>query len=180
MHVSLRGVGTVVRCASERGLTLGKYVPATRASRAGIRLVAASLLVGLASGCSPAEDVDGLEATFAQHYLDPLDAAGITASVTRTCRFDDPVDAPWHLSVQVAIDAPQERVAKVLTDADVVVVGHREPMIVQQIPGEPGVGWDGILAASGSRSTLSLEHSNATHSGWSDALGWGEVCADRP
>ena len=146
--------------------------------RGRMRLVAVSLVVGLTAGCGSGSDVHDLEAVLAEKYLDPLGDAGITVSVVRTCRFADAVDTPWHLSVELRVDAPEDRVADVLTDAGVVVVRGREPMIVQQIRNEPEEGWDGILATSGDRSTLRLEHPYATHSGWTDALGWGEVCPD--
>ena len=131
-------------------------------------------------GMQLSSNVHDLEATLAEHYLNPLSEAGITASVVRTCRFADPVDAPWHLWIELQVDAPEDRVADVLTGEGVVVVRDREPMIVQQVFNEPGKGWDGILATSGNRSRLSLERSYATHSGWTDALGWGEVCPDSP
>jgi hypothetical protein len=136
--------------------------------------------IALVAGCGSGSDVHELEATFDAAYLAPLASAGMTTTVLRTCRFADPVDAPWHLLIDVRIDATEDRVADVLTRHDVVVVQGREPMIVQQIFNEPGKGWDGILEKSGDQSMLRLERSYATHSGRKDALGWAEVCADTP
>ncbi|GIM94203.1 hypothetical protein [Paractinoplanes toevensis] len=139
-----------------------------------------ALVTGCSSGNGVHADVRDLEETLVATYLDPLEAAGIGTSVLRTCRFADPVDAPWHLLIEVRVDAPEDRVADVLTHEGVVVVRGREPMIVQQIFNQPNRGWDGILAKDGEKSKLGLERSYVDHAGWTDAVGWGEVCADTP
>jgi hypothetical protein len=143
--------------------------------RAGIGLTALAA-VALLAGCEQSADVGDLEATLAEHYLDPVTAAGMTPSVLSTCRFADPVDDPWHLRIEIRIDGPADRVADALVSKGVVVVRGREPMIVQQIRNEPGTGWDGILATAGGGSRLALERGDVTHAGWSDALGWAEEC----
>ncbi|GIF18225.1 hypothetical protein BJ973_008812 [Actinoplanes tereljensis] len=152
--------------------------------RVGVRFAVLPLVIALVTGCSSGKglhaDVRDLEETLVATYLEPLNTAGIETSVVRTCRFADAVDAAWHLLIEVRVDAPEDRVADVLTHEKVVVVRGREPMIVQQIFNEPNQGWDGILEKDGDGSTLSLERSYVDHAGWKDAIGWGEVCADSP
>lgn len=145
------------------------------------QLVALSLTVGAVTGCSGvSDDVRDLETTLVDTYLKPLAKAGISTSVESTCRLADPIDSPWHLAIKIKIGAPEKRVADILAGEGVVVVRDREPMIVQQIFNQPDDGWDGILKADGDGSALSLERSYVTHSGFSDAVGWGEVCPGSP
>ena len=149
--------------------------------RRGWQLVALSLAVGAVTGCGGvSDDVRDLETTLVDTYLKPLAKAGVSTSVETTCRFADPIDSPWHLNIKIKIDAPEKRVADILHGQGVVVVRDREPMIVQQIFNQPDDGWDGILQADGDGSLLWLERNNVTHSGFSDALGWGEVCPGSP
>jgi hypothetical protein len=149
-----------------------------------VRFVVVPLVVALMTGCGSGNDVHAdvrdMEETLVATYLEPLNAAGIATSVVRTCRFADSVEAAWHLSIEVRVDAAEDRVADVLTHEGVVVVRGREPMIVQQIFNEPGKGWDGILEKNGDHTRLGLERSYVDHAGWKDAIGWGEVCPDSP
>ena len=149
--------------------------------RRGWLLVALSLLVGAVAGCGGvSDDVRDLETALVDTYLTPLSEADLSTSVESTCRLADPIDSRWHLSIKIRIGAPENRVADILDGEGVVVVRGREPMIVQQIRNQPNDGWDGILQADGDGSLLWLERSNVTHSGFSDAVGWGEVCPGSP
>jgi hypothetical protein len=147
-------------------------------ARTWIRLGGAFLAVLLAAGCGGSRDVNDVEKMLVEHYLDPLDSAGITTSVESACRYAGPVAAPWHLSIELRLDAPQQRVADFLKSEGIVVVADRQPMIVQQIPDNPTEGWNGTLAASGDKSILALVYNEATRSDWSGAVGWAEVCPD--
>jgi hypothetical protein len=142
-----------------------------------IRFAAALSVVGLAAGCGASRDVDDVETALVEHYIDPLAAAGITAKVEDTCRYaEHSAEEPWHLEVELRLDAPPQQVADVLESEGMVVSRDREPMLVQQIPGNPRDGWNGVLATSGDDSTLGLVYNNATHSAWSGAVGWAEAC----
>jgi hypothetical protein len=159
--------------------------------RVWVRVVAAALAVSLVGGCGAEPSVGDLEEMLAGTYLAPLTEAGLTTSVTRACRILNPGDAedtaatttggrPWHLAVDIDIDAPAARVADLLEAEDVVLRRDHDPMIVQQEFNKPGHGWDGILTATGDRSTLSLEHGNLAHDKLAGSLGWADVCTDRP
>ncbi|UQU62429.1 hypothetical protein COUCH_25765 [Couchioplanes caeruleus] len=149
--------------------------------RRGWQVVAVSLAAGAATACGGVGDgVRDVETTLVDTYLTPLTRAGFHPSVESTCRFADPVDTPWHLDVKIKVAASEKQVADILAEEGVVVVSDREPMIVQQIRDEPGDGWDGVLQADGDSSALLLERSDVTHSGFSDAVGWGEVCPGSP
>lgn len=143
-----------------------------------IRVAAALLAGGLVAGCGAGRDVDDVEAALVDHYIDPLAAAGITATVEDTCRYAFQSAAePWHLDVKLRLDAPARQVADVLESEGMVVSReNQESMHVQQIPGNPRDGWNGVLAMSGDGSILGLTYNNATPSAWSGAVGWAEVC----
>jgi NAD(P)-dependent dehydrogenase (short-subunit alcohol dehydrogenase family) len=47
-------------------------------------------------------------------------------------------------------------------------------------PGWPDDGWNGTLAAPLATSPPHPVFTNATHAGWSGAIGWAEVCPDSP
>lgn len=141
-----------------------------------IRLGAVLLAAGLVAGCGADREVREVEETLVEAYLDPLAAAGITVAVTDTCKYAGGTEEPWHLSVELRLAAPEERVADVLEREGMVVVRDREPMVVQQVPGVPREGWNGVLAGAADGSVLSLVFNNATHSDRQGAVGWSEVC----
>jgi hypothetical protein len=141
-----------------------------------IRLAGVLLVAGLATGCGSGHSVEDGESALAKGYLESLDAAGIRVTVMKACRYQGPVDAPWHLSVELRLDAEPGRVAEVLVDEGVVVVRDRDPMIVQQVHNEPASGWNGALEASAGGSVLNLTYNNAKPSGRYGALGWAEEC----
>lgn len=145
-------------------------------ARCWIRLGAVLLAAGLITGCGADRDVRAVEETLVEAYLDPLAAAGITAAVADTCKYAGGTEEPWHLSVELRLAAPEERVADVLESEGMVVRRDREPMIVQQVPGSPRDGWNGVLAAAADGSTLRLVFNNAAHAGWDGTVGWSEVC----
>ncbi|GAA1408318.1 hypothetical protein [Catellatospora coxensis] len=141
-----------------------------------IRLGTVLLAAGLVAGCGADRDVRAVEETLVEAYLDPLAAAGITAAVTDTCKYAGGTEEPWHLSVELRLAAPEAQVAEVLESEGMVVRRDREPMIVQQVPGGPRDGWNGVLAATADGSTLSLVFNNATHADRHGTVGWSEVC----
>lgn len=143
-----------------------------------IRLGTALLAACLAAGCGASRDVADVEAMLAERYLEPLDAAGIHATVESACRYRGQIDAPWHLSTSLRLDAAQARVAEVLAGEGIIVVKDRDPMIVQQIRNDPTHGWNGALSAADGGSTLGLVFNNATRSERFGALGWAEVCPE--
>jgi hypothetical protein len=130
-------------------------------------------------GCEASKDVEDVEDALVEQFLDPLATDGITLSVESACRYAGPVDAPWHLSMELRIDARRERVVDALKGEGMIVRSDREPMLLQQIPGKPDEGWNGSLVASGDDSILYLLYNNATHD-WPDALGWADVCPGSP
>ncbi|MEU8075381.1 hypothetical protein AB0B31_08010 [Catellatospora citrea] len=141
-----------------------------------IRLGAVLLAVGLIAGCGADRDVSEVEQKLVEGYLDPLAAAGITTAVTDTCKYEGGTKEPWHLSVELRLAAPEGQVADVLESEGMVVRRNREPMVVQQVPGAPREGWNGVLASAADGSVLSLVFNNATHADWHGAVGWSEVC----
>jgi hypothetical protein len=142
-----------------------------------IRFAAALSVIWLAAGCGASRAVDDVETTLVEHYIDPLAAAGITANVEDSCRYaSHSAEELWHLDVKLRLDAPPRQVADVLESEGMLVSRDQEPMHVQQIPGNPRDGWNGVLATSGDGSTLGLVYNNVTHSSWSGAVGWAEVC----
>ncbi len=76
--------------------------------------------------------VGDAEEVLADHYLDPLKAAGIPAIVEDTCRYNGPVDVSWHLMVTLRLTAAQDKVADLLEREGMWVVRDRPSMIVQQ------------------------------------------------
>ena len=142
----------------------------------GTRLGSVLLATGLLAGCDTGTDVHNVEVLLAEHYLDPLTEAGLNPVVNSACRYEGPVDAPWHLSISLHLDADADRVAGVLLDEGMVVKRDRDPMIVQQVPDDPGAGWNGGLRAAGAGSVLTLVFNNATSSGWAGSVGWAQEC----
>jgi hypothetical protein len=142
------------------------------------RLGIVLLAVGLAAGCGgDRRDVGEAEELLAEGYLEPLDEAGLPASVADACRYDGPVTDPlWHLSVTLRLAGPPERVADVLERAEMVVLRDRTPMIVQQVRDAPRDGWNGVLSASDGGSELGLVYNNAARADWDGTVGWAEVC----
>ncbi len=141
-----------------------------------VRITGALLVLSLVAGCGASHDIGDVEERLARHYLEPLAAAGIDAAVLETCRYRGSVDEPWHLSIELRLDATQGRAADVLQGEGMVVLRDRDPMIVQQIPDNPSDGWNGVLAGKGDGSLLTLVYNNVRHSGWSGAVGWAESC----
>jgi hypothetical protein len=141
-------------------------------SLSGVALLAVAVL----SGCAADHSVAGVEDVLIDNYLEPLADAGIAVTVQNACRYAGDLTAPWHLSVALRLDAPEDRVARFLEEEGMVVRNDREPMIVQQIPGDPTDGWNGSLAAAGERSVLTLVFNNAERSGWSGTVGWSDSC----
>lgn len=142
-----------------------------------IRLGGVLLIASLAAGCGSGRSVGDSESTLIDGYLEPLREAGIQVTVEKACRYPGPVDIPWHLGVEVHLDAAPDRVADVLVDEDVWVVRDRDPMIVQQYH-EDTHGWNGVLEASGEGSKLALTFNNAKPSDRFEGLGWHDDCRD--
>lgn len=141
-------------------------------------MIAAALGAGLlATGCS-GSPVDTADSALADHFLDPLRRAGVDYAVEDTCHLQrDSETEPWHLEVRVRIDGDPDRVAPLLEAEDVVLVGDRAPMTIQQEPGDPADGWNGVLEAGGDgASTLGLTYNNVVLEGAGEAGGWAEVC----
>jgi hypothetical protein len=106
-----------------------------------------------------------------------LVAAGMAVEAEDTCRYPaQSATQPWHLNVRLTVEAPPARVAVVLEAEGIVVRGDREPMVVQQFPGNPRDGWNGALDWEGDHSVLGLTYNNATPSRSAAAIGWAEVC----
>lgn len=146
-----------------------------RRSLGGAVLVAGALL---ASGCSSATTIAAVDAALAERYLEPLRSADIGFTVDNTCHLDLPSlpDEPWHLEVQIKVNADTERVADVLEAEDVVLVRDRDPMVVQQERGKPQLGWNGVLESADDGSLLGLTHNNVTSGSFAEAGAWAEVC----
>lgn len=145
-----------------------------------IRHGTALLAILLVARCGTSSDVTDVEDMLVERFLDPLAAGGITASIEGACRYPGSVDAPWHLKVELHLDASPRNGADVLVGEGMIVRPDREPMIVQQVPDGPNEGWNGGLTASDSGSVLGLTYNNATRSGWSGAVGWAEECSMAP
>lgn len=98
--------------------------------------------------------------------------------VENTCHLErDSDDEPWHLEIQVGIDAEADEVAQILQAEGVAVARDREPMLVQQEPDDPAGGWNGALGPSrDGGSFLGLTYNNVALDGLPDAGGWAEVC----
>ena len=131
----------------------------------------------LTAGCS-ASEVDAVDSALDGHFLEPLQRADITFVVVNTCHLRRDSDAePWHLEVRVRIDDDRERVAQLLEAEDVVLDRDRSPMTIQQEPGNPAGGWNGVLETSdGGASSLGLTYNNVDLDGVAAAGGWAEVC----
>lgn len=128
----------------------------------GRRRSAAALPAVAAAGCAGAGGgVDDAEEQLGEHFLDPLTDAGITQHVQSTCRFGTPVDEVRHLQTDVRVQAPQQQVADVLSDAGVVVEPDSALRHAWQEGTQPGgrgsgppfsgsgrYGWHGAISAT--------------------------------
>src|SRR5688500_18559032 len=108
------------------------------------RLAGVVLVAWLVAGCGASSDVDDVEAMLVERYLEPLAAAGIQATIESSCRYDTPIDGPWHLSAELRLDAEPSRVSKALKNEGVVVVGEPDALLVQQMRNDMD-GWNGSL-----------------------------------
>lgn len=135
-------------------------------------------LVGvlLTAGCS-ASTMD-FDSALDGHFLEPLQQADIAFAVENTCHLQRDTDSePWHLEVRVRIDADRDRVAPLFEAQDVILDRDRNPMTIQQQPGDPAGGWNGVLEASDDgASSLGLTYNNVVVDGVAEAGGWAEVC----
>lgn len=130
----------------------------------------------IAAGCATTA-VESVNAALAEHYLEPFDAAGISYTVVSTCHLERrAASESWHLEVQVRIDAEQREVADVLEAQGVVLRRDRDPMHVQQEPGEPDQGWNGALESSDGDALLGLTYNNVTPDGPAEVGAWAEEC----
>jgi hypothetical protein len=132
------------------------------------------------SGCATAHDVPSVEERLVDGFLTPLAAAGMPVTIAESCRYDLPVDQPWHLNTELRVHATQARVAEVLSAQDMVLLRDRDPMILQQFEGRPGDGWNGVLEAAGDQAVIKLTYNNADREAWAGAVGWAEACPDGP
>lgn len=119
-----------------------------------------------------------MDAALAEHYLEPLQSADVSFTVSSTCHLDVPSlpEEPWHLEVLIEVNADTERVADVLAAQDVVLRRDRDPMVVQQEPGKPQQGWNGGLASADDGALLSLTYNNVTPGSFAEAGAWTEAC----
>lgn len=76
------------------------------------------------------------------------------------------------------VDAPESEVAQVVEDAGAVVCTDRSPVIVQQNPGRPEDGWNGVLAGERAGTRLNLTYTRVVVPEGASALGWTEACPD--
>jgi hypothetical protein len=135
-------------------------------------LTAAALL---AAGCTTTS-VESVNTALAEHYLEPFDSAGILYTVVSTCHLERRAGSAWHLEIQVRLDADQGEVADILEEQGVVLRRDRDPMVVQQQPGEPDRGWNGALESSDGGARLGLTYDNVEPDGPAEVGGWAEVC----
>jgi hypothetical protein len=82
----------------------------------------------------------------------------------------------WHFEVQLQIDADPGEVADILEAQGVALRRDRDPMVVQQEPGEPALGWNGAIGSSDGGAMLGLTFNNDTPDGPAEVGGWAEVC----
>ena len=54
--------------------------------------------------------------------------------------------------------------------------GERDPVVVQQEPGDPQGGWNGGLDARDGRTVMTLAYGNVDIDSAAEAGGWGEPC----
>lgn len=149
--------------------------------RAGRTILALALSALLSAGCGGSDelpDVEEVEATLQEHYVQPLSEAGITATVERTCRYSGPAEGPWILLTDLHLDAPAAEVLQALQDQGVQVRDQDQPVGVQQVPGHPDEGWDGTVTATGSGSTLSLRRYSVVNTPAERARRWSTVCPE--
>jgi hypothetical protein len=129
-----------------------------------------------AAGCATTA-VESANTALVEHYLEPFDSAGIPYTVVSTCHLERRAAAEsLHLEVQLRIDADRRRVADILEAQGVVLRRDRDPMGVQQEPGEPDLGWNGVIESSDDDAPLGLTYNSVEPDGPAEVGGWAEVC----
>jgi len=161
---------------------LEEPVTARRSMR--VRVVALVALIALAGGAllvprQGSNTVESSEGQLRNGFLQPLTDAGIATEVIRACHYDRvSASDPWHLSVRIATEASAADVVAVLGAADVVVRDDRDAPIVQQYPGQPNRGWNGVVEPSATGSVLALVKNDVATDEASIAPGWLPVCPE--
>jgi hypothetical protein len=124
----------------------------------------------------------GSERQLRSGFLEPIAAAGISTEVVEACHYLRRTPGePWHFSVRIIVAAPQSEVVEALrAKTRVVIHDNGDQQVVQQFPGQPSRGWNGILAPSGSGTRLELVKNNVHTSDTSIGVGWLPVCANSP
>lgn len=158
-------------------------MPRTRRCRSALAASGVLLLLAV-SACAGRGDADlaDVEQKLTERYLQPLAAAGLNVRTQDTCRLDlifppDPVWRAQHLQASYIVEAPVDEVADVLDEEGIRLVRDRDPMIVQQEPGDPQGGWNGGLARqAGDRTSLVLTYNNVDVDSLAASGGWGEAC----
>jgi hypothetical protein len=142
--------------------------------RIGSTILAAAML--FAAGCATTA-VESVNTALAEHFLEPFETAGIPYTVESTCHLQRRTASEnWHLEVRVQIDADRREVADILEAQGMVLARDRDPMHVQQEPGEPGLGWNGALESSNGGTQLGLTYNNVEPVGPAEVGGWAEAC----
>lgn len=148
---------------------------ADRTRRFGAAVAIVLSVAMAASGCA-SDGADQATEAFGRRFLDPLATADLAYVVENTCHLERRSnDEPWHLETRVQIDASRDQVADVLEAEGVVVVrDDREVFTVQQEPGEPRAGWNGVLEDADTTTSLGLTYNDVEVD---EPGGWAEVCA---
>jgi hypothetical protein len=150
-------------------------------SRAAVSASILAAVLPLASCAGDDHALRNVEHELSEKYLRPLSTAGLTYEVQDTCRLAlQPADPAWHLQGMFLVDAEQENVATILRNEGIRLNDGRDPIRVQQEPGDPQSGWNGSLAPSGTGTLLALTYNNVDVDGISASGGWGEPCPLTP
>ncbi|HEX5614137.1 MAG TPA: hypothetical protein VFZ83_03185 [Acidimicrobiia bacterium] len=149
-----------------------------------VRVVALVALVALAGGAlmvprQGSNTVETAEGQLQNGFLQPLADAGVATEVIRACHYERvSASDPWHLSVRVDTAASVADVVAVLRAQGAVVRDDRDAPIVQQYPGQPSRGWNGVVEPSATGSVLALVKNNVATDEASVAPGWLPICPE--
>lgn len=136
-----------------------------------VALIAAVVM----AGCAGVPDVGAAESELSDQYLKPLKEAGIGVGQPQRCNLDGPeAKERMHLVVYVDLSASPNDVARHLAERGVEIRTDRDPMIVQQNPGQPERGWNGTLQARPAGSRLGLTYNNVRGQG--PGATWAKLC----
>ena len=151
-----------------------------RMATTGARVTTAAVVALALTGCSGVDrpGLRSVEDELSAKYLQPLTDAGLSYEVEDTCRLAlQPADTAWHLVATFAVDAELRDVARVLREEGIRLEGERDPVIVQQEPGDPSGGWNGGLRDGEDGTLLELTFNNVGVEDLPASGGWGEPCA---